>query len=326
MACVYVDATQLPSGDNCDLGSPGIELPSPEQVLSRATREGIDTTRTFRPDPVRFQELGIIVKWGEDVTVAEGQCVWFLRKHFKGQVPVPAIHGWRQHNGVTFLYLQLVSGTPMATLWGDLAEHERSSVCNQLRGMIQTWRRLKPAPKDPGYFWRLVSTVLGLCGIESGALPNPEHQLSAITGGALRDVVFYDAGAYPAGPFQTVREFHDALAGLIARGSTDTNLLDRRKRCPELEGLADDTPITFTHADLDLSNILLSDPQDGPVRIVAIIDWHQAGWYPEPWERLKAHSVAGHGSEWATKYLDTVLDPAPYEYFYAFEYISMSTI
>ena len=35
-------------------------------------------------------------------------------------------------------------------------------------------------------------------------------------------------------------------------------------------------------------NIIVSPPSDGPVRIRAIIDWHQSGWYPANWEYYKA--------------------------------------
>ena len=54
-------------------------------------------------------------------------------------------------------------------------------------------------------------------------------------------------------------------------------------------GLPDDVPVFFTHADLTPSNIILSS-QSGQQRIVAIIDWHQSGWYPAYWEACKSIS------------------------------------
>lgn len=68
-----------------------------------------------------------------------------------------------------------------------------------------------------------------------------------------------------------------ALAGLLARGVTQANHMDRRTRYLGLEGLTDGVPVAFTHADLNLSNILLPRPPDGPFHIVAVIDCHQAG-------------------------------------------------
>lgn len=84
--------------------------------------------------------------------------------------------------------------------------------------------------------------------------------------------------------------------------------------------------MVFTHADLDQSNILISSADDGPPRICAIIDWHQSGWYPEPWEYLKAKSVGRPDSDWTKEYLDSILVPPEYDYMYAWEYIRMLTI
>jgi aminoglycoside phosphotransferase (APT) family kinase protein len=99
-----------------------------------------------------------------------------------------------------------------------------------------------------------------------------------------------------------------------------------RHEIAELSGLADDTPVRFTHADLDQANILVSTADDGPLRIVAIIDWHQSGWYPERLEVLKAQIVGEPGSDWVTKYLPKALGIPDPEYGYAFEYVSLATI
>lgn len=42
--------------------------------------------------------------------------------------------------------------------------------------------------------------------------------------------------------------------------------------------LSVDCPIVFTYGDLAARNILVRDG-----RIVAIVDWEYAGWYPEYW-------------------------------------------
>jgi thiamine kinase-like enzyme len=63
-------------------------------------------------------------------------------------------------------------------------------------------------------------------------------------------------------------------------------------------GLPDDVPVFFTHADLTPSNIILSSSKSGPQKIVAIIDWHQSGWYPAYWEACKSISNADPNSTW----------------------------
>jgi thiamine kinase-like enzyme len=49
-----------------------------------------------------------------------------------------------------------------------------------------------------------------------------------------------------------------------------------------------DDPINFTHGDLHRSNILVTPAADGPSRVMAIVDWHQCGWYPAYWEYCNA--------------------------------------
>ena len=44
--------------------------------------------------------------------------------------------------------------------------------------------------------------------------------------------------------------------------------------------------VYFTHGDLTLGNIIVSGPP-GFQRVKGIIDWEQAGWYPEYGEYCK---------------------------------------
>jgi thiamine kinase-like enzyme len=43
--------------------------------------------------------------------------------------------------------------------------------------------------------------------------------------------------------------------------------------------LRDDATIVFSHADLHRDNIMISSTN--PPKVIAILDWEQAGWYPE---------------------------------------------
>ncbi|CAM1503388.1 Fc.00g081640.m01.CDS01 [Cosmosporella sp. VM-42] len=81
-------------------------------------------------------------------------------------------------------------------------------------------------------------------------------------------------------------------------------------------------PIVFTHNDLVPPNIILS--QGSNPRVVAVIDWGQAGWYPAYWEFCKARWVRlapqnfsdAMQEEWHTKYLPSILDPVDNEAYY----------
>jgi aminoglycoside phosphotransferase (APT) family kinase protein len=95
----------------------------------------------------------------------------------------------------------------------------------------------------------------------------------------LLDILFTGDTKPAADPFASVEEFHDWLSSLSKRGLEihwpDPSLIPDHSR----DLLPDDSPITFTHADLHPSNVLVS--ADEPCRIVVIIDWHQSGWYPD---------------------------------------------
>jgi len=61
----------------------------------------------------------------------------------------------------------------------------------------------------------------------------------------------------------------------------------------------DDTPVVFTHGDINPQNILIST---GPnPQVVAVLDWSQAGWYPAYWEFCKARQGADKGVEFGER-------------------------
>lgn len=91
---------------------------------------------------------------------------------------------------------------------------------------------------------------------------------------------------YP-GPFPSVSSFHDYFATLRRPRDYPTQAEDREPH-PYRSLLPDSCAIKFTHGDLHPSNILVSPEGTGPARIVAIIDWHQSGWFPAYWEYCKA--------------------------------------
>lgn len=286
-------AETLPSKPNYTCPNLSISLPSPNEVRARGSLNGVDITYSDRPDPVLFPELRLIVKWGDDVTIAEGRCFWFIDRHLRQSVPVPQVLGWSQVGDQTFLYLELIEGDTLASRWDDLRDSEKATICTQLRDMISSWRRIV---KPPG-----------------SAVP-----LSQIGDQPLMDIMFSDAGHYPAVPFESVSSFHDFFAKLL-------NRVPSRDGFEELAGLNDDIPVVFTHGDLNQHNIPISKPGDGDLRITGIIDWHRSGWYPEPWE-FKARCVAQPGGDWVEKWLPTILEEPKYEYFYAWEYVSMGLI
>ncbi|KAF4812382.1 hypothetical protein CGCSCA5_v009226 [Colletotrichum siamense] len=117
----------------------------------------------------------------------------------------------------------------------------------------------------------------------------------------LNDIILRD---YPenSGPFEgpdAVEKFH-ATCGIE---------IDNKKE------------ILFTHDDLFPSNIMLTR---GPfLRVAAIVDWEQAGCYPEYWEYCKVKRMNQFPeplhTEWVENYVPMMLKPADeYTIYWAF--------
>jgi hypothetical protein len=286
------------------------DYPSPDDVRKHAGEPFQDATEAHRPDPVRYPDQNLIVKWGTFVDIIEGQCIWFLQNRMADTIPVPKIYGWKRDGKQVFLYLELVKGSLLEERWPELKQRERRAVCRELRRIVRTLQRIQ-APRD----------YAPLCGI---------------SGGPLRDITFEESkvdssGEYvkgnhndTTGPHATVSAFHDALAKVALK--RPENYSDPRKEIEELSGFDDQVPIVFAHADLAKSNIILSEAGDGPCRLVAIIDWHQAGWYPQPWEYLKAALTDVYDSEWVRVWLPQFLERPEFAYERSYDYVSMATI
>ncbi|RBA15718.1 hypothetical protein FPRO05_12325 [Fusarium proliferatum] len=261
---------------------PGVAFPSADQV--RAKSEAGDHV-LHRKNTVIFESLGLVVKFGKEprVTAAEGQCLWWLRRCLPS-VPVPEIYGWTDDGGEGFLYMQLVEGVTLEKRWDSLSREDKVGVCEQLRDMLDELRQVKRDPED--------------------------EFLGQINRGPLQDVVFADGTRPKAGPFLSMKEFHDWFSFLVRRQSAsgphweDYELEDIPD--PYRQLLPDDPGVVFTHADLHPSNIMVSE--GSPCRINAVIDWHQSGWYPDYWEFYKAEYTNHWESEWVQEYIPMFLN------------------
>ena len=97
---------------------------------------------------MKFENLGLIVKFGLHVTVEEALCTWAIRRVLLHDVPVPEVYGWRVDGSEVFIYMELIRGVKLNERWDTLSDHDRSSVCDQLRKIIKSFRRLEQDPED----------------------------------------------------------------------------------------------------------------------------------------------------------------------------------
>lgn len=102
---------------------------------------------------------------------------------------------------------------------------------------------------------------------------------------------------YERGPFVSIRDFIDWIFVAATRQQSTTNVTGVERVYRDL--LPDHGNVFFTHGGLALGNIILSTTIPGSrTKIAGIIDWEQAGWYPEYWEYCKLLYGVEDDHEW----------------------------
>lgn len=268
-------------------------LPDPDEV--RALSQRPDHTGGRQPPPVAMPSRGLLVKYGADVSVDEAVTQAWVRERLLGRVPVPEVYGWTRDRGQTFIYMALVHGVPLHEAWPDLAEAARQAVCDELREAVAAWRRLEQGKREHYIGEGGGAAARGICVANARGAGSVNKQ-------PLHDTMFRGRPEL-AGPFEgaeAVQRFQEACA-LRSDG---------------------DEPVVFTHNHLVASNILVS-PGPRP-RLMALVDWGQAGWYPAYWEYCKARYARApqrrlsHAprDELPPSYLALILDPVEAEWYW----------
>ncbi|KAF8066784.1 hypothetical protein FPV67DRAFT_1417237 [Lyophyllum atratum] len=98
--------------------------------------------------------------------------------------------------------------------------------------------------------------------------------LGSITGGSYRNVMAVPQPLQPKHAFATMSEFRDYFRDLLVKCRRFEWQIEKIMSCIPLN-----CPIRFTHGDLVPKNIMV----DGST-VTGVIDWANAGFYPEFWE------------------------------------------
>jgi hypothetical protein len=134
-------------------------LPTPAEIRAINKESGnVRATSFNRPPPVVIPSLGLVVKYGGDVTVIEAETQMMVRGQLQGRVPVPEIFGWTEDGGQGFIYMSLIKGEMLQERWGEMNDDERQAVCEELRDMVEAWRALKQDGHDQ-YIGESVSSL-----------------------------------------------------------------------------------------------------------------------------------------------------------------------
>ncbi|KAI9827421.1 MAG: hypothetical protein M1819_006962 [Sarea resinae] len=161
------------------------------------------------------------------------------------QVPVPrVVAAFESRHGCRYMFMTRIKGTPLSDVFDEMDEETKDDVLRQLRMYIQELREIRPP----------TSGFVGATDL------TPLHD-ERVYQGAL-------------GPFENVKEFHTALCGGFEEptGHTELDKLieQQKKQCYTSR---------LTHGDLSFRNVIIRHN-----RVVGIVDWESAGWYPDYWE------------------------------------------
>lgn len=245
-------------------------LPTAAEIRSSQGKKYKSAQRT-----IVVTSPGIIVKYGRFVREREGQALLFL-EHI--DVPTPRLYAMFKDDGETFLVMEYFEGDSLETLWEDLTDEHKDEIMNELRSIFIRLRKV-PCP------W-----PFKFCGIDGRAMP---HHL------------FYSPTKDQriTGPFADERAL---VNGLILRYkdicSHNQHFLSKarfyERHWPDhLQSHG----AVLTHGDIQKKNIVLVKSKDQADRII-IVDWEDAGWFPDYWEYLMAHMTFGLWSDdWSDK-------------------------
>jgi serine/threonine protein kinase len=190
-----------------------------------------------------------VIKWGSRLRVTEAKTAEFIAQNTT--IPVPKVLDVFTFKGTPYLVSEYVEGSILDDVWGKLSSEEKTSCMEQLRGYLKQLREIP--------------------------CPEPEKVQSVDGTGCWDDRLH--TGEY--GPFATHAEFNKSLAHNYVQDHPDQHP-DAPELFAKTKGKTWRT--VFSHGDLGPHNIMWKDG-----KIVAIIDWENAGWFPEYWEYTRTY-------------------------------------
>lgn len=189
------------------------------------------------------------VKCSGRVRVTEALTMMFIRDNTT--IPVPRVINVLTRGARVYIVMERIRGRNLERAWSSLTQEQKRRICEQLRGYTSELRSLRP--------------------------PNP-GRVEAVDGTACYDLRISE-GLF--GPFKTIDGLHTHLGYDFA--------LERPERYPRIQEtlkkcMGRHYRTVFTHGDLGLYNVLVRGG-----KIVAVLDWETAGWFPEYWEYAWTH-------------------------------------
>ncbi|PYI33816.1 kinase-like protein [Aspergillus indologenus CBS 114.80] len=185
----------------------------------------------------------------DDALCTEGAVMRVLAQD--PEIPAPRVlHEWVDSNGRYFILEERLRGETLQDAWPRLSQPQKRAIAAQVGQVRQRLRRLTSP-----------------C-------------IQSVGGGACYPPYEWGFRTRAQGPFGSDADLRAAirsyLAGLLDRELPDQILQNLMARMPA------SGPYVLTHGDLHISNIMV----DADGRLVGIIDWEYAAYYPIWFEYL----------------------------------------
>ncbi|EKJ69270.1 hypothetical protein FPSE_10523 [Fusarium pseudograminearum CS3096] len=235
------------------------------------------------------------VKYGNNVGENEGNALLFLEKN---RVLAPRLYAMYREasSGHVYLIMERLAGHDLESLWPTLEPQDKSSIATQLRSILTQIRSISP----PSLFG-------GVCG---GGIPDTIFETNV-------------PDSRINGPFRTSSEVASAISLVLQNngGEWMTDYL-----CRHVPTVLGDFPVTFTHGDFHMGNIMVEKTPVSPsqetsthgnenqwsYQVTGLVDWESAGWYPAYWDYVTAVARPPPEKDWP-KTVDAILEPYPAE-------------
>ncbi|RSL82348.1 hypothetical protein CDV31_016943 [Fusarium ambrosium] len=261
------------------------QLPTPAWILKQWQNQGSGV--------ITIDHLNLAIKFGDSsyLRLEEAQTMRAIRQAFpQSDLPVPEVFGWRKYGDQHFIYMSLIRGKTLREAWKSLTRADKESICDELSRIVIALRQITHT--------------------------SPQRFIGSINGGTVQDRFF--KLDYEEGPFLTIESFNDWLLAAATRQPPEQIDIT----CPYRSFFSDRGNIFFTHGDLTLGNIIVSGVP-GSIKIEGIVDWEQAGWYPDYWEYCKLLYGVEYTHEWRKDgWVDKVMESFDDEWTAFAEYCS----
>ena len=239
----------------------------------------------------------LMVKRGPGVRLEEAHNLEFVRENSctsGPSIPVPKVHcAFTTRQGCTYIVMDYIRGQTLGQWWQVATTEAREDVLRQLRGHMNILRGiLHPTPTTPGQ-------ISGL----KGSGPIYDYRLTESKGSGPRPKEGF-------GPFPDTHAFHlwlrNGFTGHEESSEKSDQDVDIKRMC-QIQDRRSYPSTNLTHGDLSSSNIIIKNN-----KVVGLLDWEMAGWYPDYWEFTSAWHVNVYDEFWRSE-VGKLLDGDKYE-------------